>query len=146
MHRHLTFDLPSDLDCIEDAVEFLFRRSELGHAAPSTEAFKLRVCLCEALSNAMNYGNAGDPEKRVRLEMTLHEGLLQVRVTDEGNGFDPSLLPDPTLPEYRECTGGRGIFLMRELMDEVQFNERGNEVTLLLRLPAPEARRTEASA
>jgi serine/threonine-protein kinase RsbW len=146
MHRHLAFELPSDLTCIEDAVEFLFRRSELGVSAPAREAFKLRVCLCEALSNAMSYGNAGDPGKRVRLEMTLADGLLRVRVTDEGNGFDPSGLPDPTAPERLGCDGGRGIFLMRELMDDVQFNERGNEVTLLLRLPSRERPRAEASA
>lgn len=146
MHRHLAFDLPSDLDCIEDAVEFLLRRSELGQMALLREAFKLRVCLCEALSNAMNYGNAGDPGKRVRLEMTLHEGLLRVRVSDEGEGFDPARLPDPTAPERLDSAGGRGIFLMRELMDDVQFNERGNEVTLLLRIPLGQASRTEASA
>jgi serine/threonine-protein kinase RsbW len=92
-----------------------------------------RVGLTEALSNAMLYGNDSDPEKRVRVEVTIKHEEVSVIVTDQGMGFDPASVPDPTLPGNISKTGGRGIFLMKALMDEVKFNERGNSVTLVLR-------------
>jgi serine/threonine-protein kinase RsbW len=93
-----------------------------------------RVGLTEALSNAMLYGNAHDPSKRVRVEVTLTSGAIRARIIDEGLGFDPCTIPDPTCPENLMKPGGRGLFLMRQLMDEVVYNDRGNEVTLVLRL------------
>jgi len=81
----------------------------------------------------MLYGNDGDPEKRVRVEVTIKLDEVSVIVTDQGVGFDPESVPDPTLPDNISKSGGRGIFLMKALMDEVQFNERGNSVTLVLR-------------
>ena len=93
-----------------------------------------RVGLTEALSNAMLYGNNSDPNKRVRVEVTVRVEEVAVRVTDQGEGFDPTTVPDPTLPGNISKPGGRGIFLMKALMDEVHFNEQGNSVTLVLRL------------
>ena len=78
--------------------------------------------------------NDGDPEKRVRVEVTVKVEEVAVRVTDQGVGFDPESVPDPTLPDNITKTGGRGIFLMKSLMDEVRFNDQGNSVTLVLRL------------
>lgn len=93
-----------------------------------------RVGLTEALSNAMLYGNSHDPSKRVLVEVALQAGRLQARVTDQGPGFDPSAVPDPTSPENLTKPCGRGLFLMRQLLDEVSFNDQGNQVTLVLRL------------
>ncbi len=93
-----------------------------------------RVGLTEALSNAMLYGNGDDPTKRVLVEVTVLERRVVARVIDQGSGFDPNRVPDPTLPENLTRPCGRGLFLMRELLDEVSFNDRGNEVTLVLRL------------
>ena len=95
-----------------------------------------RVGLTEALTNAMLYGNAHDPSKRARVEVTLSGGALRARITDQGTGFDPAAVPDPTCPENLCKDGGRGLFLMRQLLDEVSFNDRGNQVTLVLRLGA----------
>ncbi|HCR03934.1 MAG TPA: hypothetical protein DIU18_01960, partial [Gemmatimonadetes bacterium] len=61
------------------------------------------------------------------------EHEIKARVTDEGAGFDPGGIPDPTSPDHLEKCSGRGLFLMRELMDEVHFNESGNQVTLVIR-------------
>jgi len=82
----------------------------------------------------MLYGNGSDPQKRVLIEVDVRVEELAVRVTDQGVGFDPTVVPDPTLPDNLTKSGGRGIFLMKALMDEVQFNDRGNSVTLVLRL------------
>lgn len=91
-----------------------------------------RVGLTEALANAMLYGNCRDPNKRVRVEARLSSDTLSVRVTDEGRGFNPANVSDPTLPRNRTRAGGRGIFLIKKLMDEVEFNERGNSITMTL--------------
>ena len=141
METELVLELPSDVRQIEHAVEYVMERC----AACQTHGRKLRlnfrVSLTEALSNAMLYGNRKDPDKRVRVEVTVGPVELIARVTDEGHGFDHHHIPDPTSPDNIEKSGGRGLFLMRELMDEVHYNERGNQVTLVLRLDpdVPEA-------
>lgn len=95
--------------------------------------FNLRVGLSEALANAVRYGNGNDPRKRVRLEARLGASELWLRITDQGEGFDPDTLPDPTMPQNIERPRGRGVFLMQKLMHEVRYNARGNSVTLILR-------------
>ena len=134
MERDLVLELPTDVHSIESAVDFVMSRCSAceGHARRLNLNF--RVGLTEALSNAMLYGNAHDPSKSVVVEITMGEGQLRATVKDHGSGFDPSAVPDPTRPENLTRPCGRGLFLMRQLLDEVWYNERGNEVTLVLRL------------
>ncbi|MFP3947622.1 MAG: ATP-binding protein [Longimicrobiales bacterium] len=129
----LTLDIPSDVQAIERAVEYVLARCESCIEDDHKLHFHFRVGLTEALSNAMLYGNREDPDKRVRVEVCVEESAVRVRVTDEGNGFDPGTVPDPTAPRNLEKPCGRGIFLMRQLLDDVRFNEEGNCVTLVLR-------------
>jgi len=130
----LVLELPSDIRSIEHAVDFVMRRCHRCCEAAQRLNLNFRVGLTEALSNAMLYGNSHDPSKRVRVEVAFQRGSLHARVTDQGQGFDPTQVPDPTVPENLAKAGGRGLFLMRELLDEVSFNDRGNQVTLVLRL------------
>ncbi len=146
MEKQLVIELPSDLQCIEETVEFVVSRCASCEEVARKLRFNFRVCLAEALSNAMIYGNGRDPSKRVQVEIVLEEGRLVARVTDEGTGFDPSGVPDPTTPQNLRKVGGRGLFLMRKLMDDVRYNDRGNSVTLTLHLPTSERVRHEASA
>jgi anti-sigma regulatory factor (Ser/Thr protein kinase) len=146
MDRQLVFELPNDLGCIEDAVEFVLVRCAHCDEAARRLRFNFRVSLAEALANAMVYGNGGDPLKRVRVEVAVDRRRIEARVIDQGPGFDPRCIPDPTSPEHLHRPCGRGIFLMRKLMDEVRFNERGNAVTLVLSFIDQEARPREASA
>jgi anti-sigma regulatory factor (Ser/Thr protein kinase) len=134
METELVLELPNDLRQIEHAVEHIMERCAACQAHGRKLRLNFRVSLTEALSNAMLYGNRKDPRKRVRVEVIVGDLELIARVTDEGHGFDPGRIPDPTSPDNIEKSGGRGLFLMRELMDEVHFNERGNQVTLVLRL------------
>jgi serine/threonine-protein kinase RsbW len=135
MAPDLVFDLPNDLASIEEAVDFVMERCSGCGEDPRKLRLNLRVGLAEALANAMLYGNARDPSKRVKVEVAFHESVITARVTDEGKGFDPYHLPDPTAPSNLMKPEGRGIFLMRKLLDEVHFNDQGNSVTLVLRLP-----------
>lgn len=105
-------------------------------------SLNFRVSVTEALANAMLYGNQGDPDKRVFVDAHITPYAVTVRVTDEGDGFDPDTLPDPTRNPHRRRAGGRGIFLIRKLMDRVEFNERGNSITMVLEQPR-QKRRTQ---
>ena len=135
MAPDLVFDLPNDLSSIEEAVEFVMQRCAGCGEDPRKLRLNLRVGLSEALANAMLYGNSQDPSKRVKVEVAFQESVITARVTDEGSGFDPCGVPDPTFGPNLRRSEGRGIFLMRKLLDEVHFNDRGNSVTLVLRLP-----------
>ena len=133
MDQELILELPNDIRSIEHAVEYVMRHCSTCCNYARRFNLNFRVGLTEALSNAMLYGNASDPEKRVRVEVTIRVEEVAVRVTDQGVGFDPTTVPDPTLPDNISKSGGRGIFLMKSLMDEVRFNAQGNSVTLVLR-------------
>lgn len=128
----LVLELPSDIQAIERTVEYVMERCVDCMEDDRRLRLHFRVGLTEALSNAMLYGNHQDPDKRVRIEVCLEDTAITVRVSDEGAGFDPEEISDPTTPSNLEKPGGRGIFLMKELLDEVRFNDRGNCVTLVL--------------
>jgi serine/threonine-protein kinase RsbW len=134
MDRDLVLELPTDIKSIGSAVDYVLSRCTTcaDHARRLNLNFK--VGLTEALSNAMLYGNGHDPSKCVVVEVTMAPGRLQAKIRDQGAGFDPTSVPDPTRPENLTRPCGRGLFLMRQLLDEVSYNDRGNEVTLVLRL------------
>lgn len=125
-------ELPSDLRVIEAAVGYLVGRCRAFSFEGPRLDLNFRVSVTEALANAVLYGNAHDPAKTVRVQVHLDESRVVVCVEDEGEGFDPTSIPDPTAPENLQGTGGRGLFLIRNLMDEIQFSERGNSVRMVL--------------
>jgi serine/threonine-protein kinase RsbW len=129
----VTLRLPSDVNCIEEAVELVTRHCLAGHHASRTIRFKLRVVLSEALSNAIVRGNCEDRNKSVEVRAELVPESIRVCVTDEGPGFNPSTVPEPIRPEQLDEAGGRGLFLIRKLVDIVQFNEQGNSICMILR-------------
>lgn len=90
----------------------------------------IMIAVTEAVNNAIKHGNKSLSSKNVGLALSLEEGLIKFKVEDEGNGFDYQNLPDPTAPENIEKPGGRGIFLMKHLSDEVDFKEGGRVVEL----------------
>ncbi len=142
--RHV-LELPNDLGAIERSVDYLLDRCRDAGFAESRLRLNFRVGVAEALANAMMYGNARDPGKRVRLEAWVSARRIRVRITDEGSGFDPETLPDPTLPQNVTRACGRGVYLIHELMDEVTFNERGNSIEMILYGSDESPRSREAS-
>lgn len=146
MDNELVLELPNDLGTIEHAVEYVMRRCCARCEYERRLRLNFRVGLTEALSNAMIYGNRKDPGKRVRVEIVMRDEEIEARVIDEGAGFDPDAVPDPTRPENLTKTGGRGLFLMRKLLDDVRFNEAGNQVTLLIRVSGTSDGRTGRDA
>jgi len=134
MENDLVLEIPTDVRSIEHAVEYVVQRCRTCEAHQKRLRLNFRAGLTEALTNAMLYGNARDPSKRVLVEVVFENGRLEARITDQGGGFDPSSIPDPTEPENILKPSGRGLFIMRQLLDEVSYNDRGNQVTLVLRL------------
>lgn len=124
--------LPSDLRILEAAVAYLEGRCRAYAFDGSRLNLNFRVSVTEALANAVLYGNGADPRKCVRVEVSLDTTRVALRVVDQGAGFDPEEVADPTLPQNLERAGGRGLFLIRKLMDEVEYNECGNAVRLVL--------------
>ncbi|MFZ2340197.1 MAG: ATP-binding protein [Bacteroidales bacterium] len=91
---------------------------------------KILVATLEAVNNAIKHGNKEIPEKLVDVVIEYNDNELRISVTDQGDGFDPARIPDPTLPANIEELSGRGVFLMTKLSDSITFNEKGNSVTM----------------
>ncbi|MBP5668660.1 MAG: ATP-binding protein [Salinivirgaceae bacterium] len=90
----------------------------------------LLISTIEAVTNAIVHGNNSDPEKLVHIDLVSDDKKIDVTITDEGQGFDVNIVPDPTKPDYIEKPNGRGIFLMKNLADDVKFDKNGSVVTL----------------
>ena len=129
----LSLNVPSDLDYVGPAVELIAASCPVGTLSRRRVLFNLRTAFAEALANAIAYGNHRDPGRVVRVRVEVARDAVRLHVTDEGNGFDPAGVPDPTLPERLEREDGRGLFVLRSLVDHVAFNEKGNSVCLTLR-------------
>jgi serine/threonine-protein kinase RsbW len=129
----LTLTMPSDLSLVGDAVELVARHCDVGILSARRLQFNLRTAVAEALANAIAYGNNHDASKRVRVDITCQREVVRLVVADDGSGFDPSRVPDPTTPSNVQREDGRGLFVLRHLVDRVEFNERGNSVCLELR-------------
>ena len=91
---------------------------------------KILVSTLEAVNNAILHGNNGDPEKYVNIAINFADNRLKITVRDEGTGFSPGELPDPTVPENLEELDGRGVFLMSHLADTIRYSKKGNAVTM----------------
>lgn len=97
---------------------------------PIADVMGVRLALEEVLMNAIKHGNKMDPAKVVRIQYSVTEEVVAVEVEDQGEGFKPEDVPDPTLPENLERPGGRGVFLIQQFMSSVEFNPRGNLVRM----------------
>lgn len=109
---------------------------ELGEWADLREEDFNRVMLAlsEAVNNAIMHGNEQDPDKNAYINASLDNRTLTIRVRDEGEGFDPEEVPDPLKEENLLNQGGRGIYLIEQYADEVEYSESGSEVTIVFKL------------
>ncbi|HVT60457.1 MAG TPA: ATP-binding protein [Thermoanaerobaculia bacterium] len=105
------------------------------------------VAVREAVANAIKHGNALDPAKQVKIDLTLDGETLTIRVEDEGPGFDPSHLEDPLAPENLLKPNGRGIFYMKSFMDTIEYGPRpGGGTVVTMRKRVAHGKETEANA
>jgi serine/threonine-protein kinase RsbW len=125
----ISIQIPSILENIRMIESFIDNAKDKFHLDDDIYG-NIMIAVTEAVNNAIKHGNAGDRSKNVSLSLSLKESMIQFLIKDEGPGFDYEHLPDPTAPENIEKIGGRGIFLMKHLSDEVQFKEKGKVVEL----------------
>ena len=110
------------------------------------DLFGVRLALEEALVNAIKHGNRLDPAKNVRVQWCVDDVQVVIEIEDEGEGFDPGDVPDPTADENLERPCGRGIHLMRAFMTSIEYFGRGNRVVLVKARSAAEEEPAEESA
>ncbi|OHB78216.1 MAG: hypothetical protein A2V98_10800 [Planctomycetes bacterium RBG_16_64_12] len=94
------------------------------------DIFSVHLAMEEALVNAIRHGNRLDTSKQVHVACRVSPELIRIEITDEGEGFDPSSVPDPTDPAHIEAPSGRGLMLMRSFMSRVEYNDVGNRVVM----------------
>ena len=125
-----TISIPSVSEKVADVAEKI--SAVLERFLPDeTARFDVRLAVQEAVMNAVEHGNKNDNRKRVTVEYTVDDEKVGVTVTDEGSGFNPETVPDPTLEENLLKERGRGLFLIRNLVDRAYHNERGNQITMI---------------
>jgi serine/threonine-protein kinase RsbW len=121
--------IPSDL-AEARRVQELIEEALQASAYTEHDIFSIKLALEEALVNAIKHGNQMDPDKRVFVVYHVTAERFDVRITDEGEGFNPEDVPDPTDERFIDRPCGRGLLLMRGFMTEVEYHGRGNVVTM----------------
>jgi len=134
-HEKIEFELPSDIALMNGVLQYLLARvAKLGLIAP--ERSNLFIALDEAFVNAVKHGNKNDPTKLVRVGAELSPKEACFTIEDEGEGFDVQTIPDPRDPANLFKSSGRGVLLIYNIMDEVEYNAQGNRVKMVKR-PEP---------
>jgi serine/threonine-protein kinase RsbW len=124
--------IPSEWNAVRQVEErLLIEISHHGYSEAST--FAIKLALEEGLANAICHGNCRDPAKKVQVVFDVDDSRTIITITDQGPGFDPKIVPDPTTDENLEKPNGRGIMLMRAYMDEIRYNAQGNQVRIVKR-------------
>jgi len=130
-HIELSSEIES-ISKIENFIEEMCEQCQFGE----DHYGNILIALTEAVNNAITHGNKLDPNKKVNLNMATTTKDVEFVVKDEGLGFDFNSVPDPTLPENLEKLRGRGIFLMRTLADNVDFEDNGRTIKLKFSISA----------
>jgi len=121
--------IPSDTRAAREVLQQILRRLRV-QGWSGRDLFAVQLATEEALVNAVCHGNRGRPDKQLHICCRLCPELVQIEVADQGEGFHPRRVPDPTQPDRLGLPGGRGVMLMRSFMTRVSFNQQGNCVLL----------------
>jgi len=142
----VSYTLDSTLETVDSAEQAATRiAGEAGF--DEDEVMQISMAVREAAVNAVLHGNAYDPGKKVKLDFERTSNDLVITIRDQGKGLDLAKIPDPLSPENLMKTSGRGIFLIRSFMDEVQINPSvtGTEIKLVKHVHGPSEGAKEAS-
>lgn len=95
---------------------------------------KILIASIEGVNNAIVHGNKFDENKVVKVSIKICDTKICITISDQGSGFDPNTIPDPTVPENIENISGRGVFLMKKLSDEITFENKGTTVNMIFNI------------
>ena len=123
--------LPSRVDVIPQFIKEVIDKLNREIHPHDDDLFQIKLVLEESLTNAIRHGNKLNPDLSVNVSVTTRNNRLIMQVKDEGEGFDFDNVPDPTTEEKLLLTSGRGVFLIKKLMDEVNFDDSGREITMI---------------
>ena len=98
------------------------------------DIFSIKLVLEESLINAIKHGNKSQPDLTVDVKVSFQNDFLTIKIKDYGQGFDADTIPDPTTDERLMKTSGRGVFLIKKLMDEVSFHDGGREIWMVKKM------------
>jgi len=127
--KSIKISIPSLIDNIKIIESFIDNAKEKFHINDDIYG-NIMISVTECVSNAIIHGNGNNPKKLVKLELRFLDDQLKFIIEDEGNGFEPTELQDPTSPENLSNYGGRGVFIMKHLSDEVSFEDNGRKTIL----------------
>ena len=127
--KNISIEIPSLAENIRIIESFIDNAKEKYHLDDDIYG-NIMIAVTEAVNNAIRHGNKDNSLKNVFISLSLEDGMIKFKIQDEGAGFNYHQLPDPTSPENISKPGGRGIFLMKHLSDEVDFKENGKVVEL----------------
>ena len=125
--------MPSHPSCISEVEDFVQRLVNRLNVDPNLYP-NILISLTEAVNNAMQHGNQFDKTKNILVSYQEQPHQIRLTISDEGSGFDPYKIPDPTSQDHIQEEGGRGVFLMKQLTDEIHFLDHGRTVELLWRI------------
>lgn len=127
--------LSSKFEEMEQLEPFIEELQEWAHF-DDEDSGRIMLTLSEAVNNAIMHGNEENPDKQVFILTKLDKAnnTLQISIEDEGNGFDPNEIPDPLKEENLLNEGGRGVYLIKQYADDIQFSKSGRKVTITFHL------------
>ncbi len=121
--------IPSDTDMGRRVLDELIERME-ALQWETRDTYSVRLAVEEALVNSILHGNRLNTDKQVHIECCVAPQRVRIEITDEGDGFDPTSVPDPTDPDRLECPSGRGVMLIKAFMSRVTYNDTGNSLVM----------------
>ncbi len=130
MHKTIVIKASSEIACklCREIVEQIDTNS-----FSQKDIFNIKLAIEEAMINAVEHGNQLDTKKNITIDYSITSETFEISITDDGEGFQPNMVPDPREDENIHRVTGRGIVLMKALMDSVEYNERGNSVHMFKR-------------
>ncbi len=115
--------VPSTIDNLLQSVSYKVKLSE-------EENYQIRLILEEAITNGISHGNNYDTSLKVHISISYENGVIKMSIKDEGEGFNLQEVPDPVKNESMLNPSGRGIYIIKDLADDVKFNDQGNEIII----------------
>ena len=136
MSTHLKLSLPSDTDYLKCIEAFFMNFLSINSITDRMDSHEVFLAMVEGIVNAVKHGNGSDAGKNVIIELCFSGNMIKIVIEDQGRGFDPDRVEDPTKPGNITTPGGRGIFLIRKLMNSVEydFSSKGTRLIMIKNL------------